>query len=79
MHFWASAKLKMRKSFILCVGLCRMAEKSEFKNKQKYQKSMKHEKITRVKITTYTVNFFHFCQLWAINRPAQQHRHSWTQ
>ena len=33
--------------FILCVGLCRMAEKREFKNKRKCQKSLK--------ITTFTV------------------------
>ena len=34
-HFWANAKLKCSKIFILCVGLWRIAEKSEFKNKRK--------------------------------------------
>ena len=36
---------KQAKVFILCVGLCRMAEKSEFKNKQKCQKLLKAEKL----------------------------------
>ena len=41
--------------FILFVGLCRVAEKSEFKNKQKCQKIAEAQKITRTKIATFTV------------------------
>ena len=45
-HFWARAKLKTRESvYFVCVSLCRIAEKHEFKNKRKSHKLVKREKL----------------------------------
>ena len=49
-HFWASAKWKHVKVFILCVDLCRMAEKHKFKNKQKCQKLLKRKNLHAQKL-----------------------------